>query len=216
MDTAARKNLRSKSKKTLHNVDYIESSGFPAGVLPTKKDVIESMIYLLRPERAGKTIRDADTAAGICSYALQQQWRYCTVYTIQIQHIKKHVLTLYKKFNFFNQTRERDRNDNWKKRVIQFNIDMTQLFDIFCSNDHARLAQEKEFGVAMGEAEHLFLEDMRTERKQYCDEYVDRLWQKAKEKEEKRHQLLKKRAQNLEKGYEAEKARMRTSSWCEV
>ena len=53
------------------------------------KDVIESMLYLLRPERAGKNNRSIDVAANLLSYALMQQWEYCTVYTVNIKYIKK-------------------------------------------------------------------------------------------------------------------------------
>ena len=45
---------RSQAKKTLGNVDYIEHADFPHGVLPTKKDIIENMLYLMRPKRAGQ------------------------------------------------------------------------------------------------------------------------------------------------------------------
>ena len=82
MASHTNKYLRSKSKKTLHNATYTESSGFPPGVLPTNTDVIESMIYLMRPDRAGEKQRNVDDAAKILGYALRQQWEYCTVYTI--------------------------------------------------------------------------------------------------------------------------------------
>ena len=204
------RNLRSKAKKILHNVVYTESSGFPPGLLPTNQDVIESMLYLLRPERAGRAVRSVEDAENILSYALRQQWEHCTVYTIGIKHIKEKVSKIYKDFRAHISTKTSRRNDNWKDKMVIFNADQSKLCDIYCRNDEARKAREEEVGVEMSDVEYMFLEDQRTERKQYCDSYVDRLWQRDKEKEDARQALLLKRKQNLQKA--AEKERMRTKS----
>ena len=46
---------RSRGEKCLGGVDYFESANLPHGVLPQKEDVIEVMLHLLRPGRAGQS-----------------------------------------------------------------------------------------------------------------------------------------------------------------
>ena len=55
---------------TLGDTIYKENDGFPKGMLPTKKEVIECMLYLFRPSRAGSSNRSKDSAALILSHAL--------------------------------------------------------------------------------------------------------------------------------------------------
>ena len=155
MASRTNKYLRSKSKKILHNATYTESSGFPPGVLPTNTDVIESMIYLMRPDRAGEKQRNVDDAAKILGYALRQQWEYCTVYTIQIEHIKKKIVKHYEEFRFNIQTRVQKRNQSWMDRMVIYNAKNTELFDIYCKDEKSRKSREEEIGgVEMGEAEY--------------------------------------------------------------
>ena len=55
---------RSKTQRNINGTVYSESTGFSPGILPTKKDIIESMIYLLRPDRAGKNGRTVEVISG--------------------------------------------------------------------------------------------------------------------------------------------------------
>ena len=144
---------------------------------------MESMLYLLRPARAGKANRSMDEAANILSYALKQQWENCTVYPTRAKNIKVQIVKMYTDFRKKYQHRVHLQNDSWKSKMVIYNDSMTKLFDIYCTNDAARKSQEDINGVPMGEAEHSFLQDMRTERRQYCDEFVDQVWARAKEKQ---------------------------------
>ena len=56
---------RSKAKRTLCDTDYVEAFDLPNGVLPSKKHVVECMLYLLRPARAGKAVRTKEDASKI-------------------------------------------------------------------------------------------------------------------------------------------------------
>ena len=180
------------------------------------KDVIESMLYLLRPERAGKNNRSIDEAANLLSYALMQQWEYCTVYTVNIKYIKKRVIKLYNDFQNNIHTRKNRRNDNWKLKMVKYNEKMRCHCDIYCTNDDARKTREEEVGVEMGEDEYWFLEDMCTERKQFCDDFVDRQWQKEKDMEEKRSLLLRKRSESQKEASQKDTERIRWVPYFEV
>ena len=209
------RNLRSKTTKVINNVTYTESSGLPPGVLPTKRDVAESMLYLTRSDIAGSQGRNLNDAALILAFALQSQWEYCTVYTIGYRYIRDKILDFYNVFKTNFQYRQK-KTDKWKSRMDSYNADMDQIFDIYCSNDEARKRREEAVGVPMGEAEFAFLEDMRTVRKQYCDNFVDRIWERNREREEKRANLLEERELRQKQAMEKESKRMLSVSWSEV
>ena len=63
---------RSKTQRNINGTVYSESTGFSPGILPTKKDIIESMIYLLRPDRAWKTGRTVEDAGSLLACVLVQ------------------------------------------------------------------------------------------------------------------------------------------------
>ena len=92
-----------------------------------------------------------DEAVTILSYALRQQWDYCTVYTIGIKHIKDKVRQMYKDFKTHIGTRDNRRNDAWKQKMVKYNVEMSKLCDIYCRNDQARKAHKEEVGVEMSE-----------------------------------------------------------------
>ena len=46
---------RSRGRKCLGGVDYFESADLSHGVLPTKKAIIDVMLYLLRPRCVGQS-----------------------------------------------------------------------------------------------------------------------------------------------------------------
>ena len=50
---------RSRGRKCLGGVDYFESADLSLGVLPTKKAVIEVMLYLLRAGQSQRSRSDA-------------------------------------------------------------------------------------------------------------------------------------------------------------
>ena len=70
---------RSKAQKNLNGTLYHESTGFKPGVLPVKKDIIQSMMYLLAKGRAGKSQRTVDEAARLLAYITMEHWEYCTL-----------------------------------------------------------------------------------------------------------------------------------------
>jgi len=175
---------RSKTTRVLGNVTYTETESFSAGVLPTKKNVIEVMLYLLRLDRAGRSQLTVEKASHIVACTLLEHWQYCNIYTVTEKYVKRKVLDLYKEFkdkikkssiNFYQKPEKIKEFDN-------FNEKTKTLFDIFCEDQQRRTSLEKLFHIKMTPMEWSFLEDMRTSRKQYCEPAVDRRWQNTMEK----------------------------------
>uniref|UniRef100_K7EYW2 Uncharacterized protein n=2 Tax=Pelodiscus sinensis TaxID=13735 RepID=K7EYW2_PELSI len=123
-----------KAKKTLGNVDYIESSEFSQGMLPTNKDVIQNMLYLLQPKRAGQAQRSKEDAAQLLAELLQKHWLFCNLHTIATKHIKKNILKIYEEFTKLHQTRKQRQNQSFTEKADIFNRRTEQLFDIFCTD----------------------------------------------------------------------------------
>ena len=167
---------RLKTQKVLHGTVYCESSGFSPGVLPTKKDIIQSMIYLLAKARAGTRQRTVQEAARLLAYVTMEHWEFCTAYTVKVQHIQKKVLKLYNTFKEYVQTRAAKQTSSWISKVDTFNKDVEELFDICVTDDGSRMKVEEKTGVPMGPDEFLFIQDQRTDRKMYCEDFVDRVW----------------------------------------
>jgi len=83
---------RSQARKTLVAAVYIENAEFTHGTLPTGKDIIQNMLYLLRPNRAGQAERSTEAAARLLAELIEEHWLFCNQYTIHSRHIKTHIL----------------------------------------------------------------------------------------------------------------------------
>lgn len=112
-------------------------AGFSNGILPTKKTVIENMLYLMRPTRAGQGQHSKQTAALTLAEILPEHWIFCNVYTVTTKVIKK-ILILYSDFVTLLQTRKERRNKNFIQRTTVFHTDAQKLFDIFCEDNAVR------------------------------------------------------------------------------
>ena len=77
------------------------------------------------------------------------------------------------------QTRESRKNESYDATVLTFNKDSAALFDISCEDACQRRKLENFYDVRMMETEWKFLEDQRSERKMYCQDYVDTQWTKT-------------------------------------
>uniref|UniRef100_A0A8C0VD78 Uncharacterized protein n=1 Tax=Cyanistes caeruleus TaxID=156563 RepID=A0A8C0VD78_CYACU len=120
-----------RARKTLGTVEYVESSGFAQGVLPTKKDVVQNMLYLLQPKRAGQAQRSKEDAAQLLAEHLQEHWLVCNLHTIATQNIKKLILKMYEEFTRLYQTRKQRQNQAFSERADRFNESSEKLFDVF-------------------------------------------------------------------------------------
>ena len=93
--------IRGKTQRRIGEEIYKELETLPFGVLPTKKDIIQCMLFLLRPENSGKTQRNAEDACYIVASSLIENWLYSNIYTKGVKDVKKQIFELYKKFKCF-------------------------------------------------------------------------------------------------------------------
>ncbi|KAK6170823.1 hypothetical protein SNE40_019124 [Patella caerulea] len=112
MTTRRPTSTRSTAQKQLGSRLYIEKPDFPNGIFPTKTVIVENMMYLMRPSRAGQEQRPKDNATLILAELLQEHWIFCNVYTIRTNHIKNKILKLYSDFTNLIQTRKERRNES--------------------------------------------------------------------------------------------------------
>ena len=78
---------RSQVKKEINGVTYFECGGFQNGLLPTKAEVVQNMLYL-RPDRAGKSGRTKEDAVKFLCRPLIEHWEYCNVYTMAERQVE--------------------------------------------------------------------------------------------------------------------------------
>ena len=83
---------RSKTHKTLEDVEFVECSEFLQGKLPTRKNIIELMLYILRP---GKNQVSKNEAASMVASIVEEHLLFCNLYTVRTRHIANVVLKLY-------------------------------------------------------------------------------------------------------------------------
>lgn len=193
----ANMNTRAKVTSILGDTAYKEAEGLPNGVLPTKKQVVECMMYLLRPNRAGTVNRSREDAAKILSYVLVEHWEHCNIYTIHERHVANKILVMYKQFSNLKKNRARYTNASGIEKLSSYNSDMNTLFDIYCEDKDARKSKEEAADVTMGKMEFDFLEDMRTQRIGFCSDQVDRCWQRSMKRKEKRELSLQNKQKKM-------------------
>ena len=140
--TKYERKTRSRARKILSGYVYNEASDLPNGILPTKKQIIECMMYLLRPSTAGKNQRSKEDAAKILASVLQDHWLYCNIYTIDKRYISKKILDLYSRFQTNLNRPVSQQSDKWKSQMIEYNTSMELLFDIFCNDKTAKKKKE--------------------------------------------------------------------------
>lgn len=190
---------RSQARKTLGTTDYIEKGEYPQGKLPTCRDIVESMLYLLRPKRSSQAQRSRGDASQLLAELLQEHWLFCNLYTINTRHIKNKILKLYEEFISLVQTRKQRQNENYFSKIEAFNKQGEEIFDVFCKDTEVRKKLEQQHGVKMGDMEWDFLKDQRMDRKMYCEDFVDQKWMKTMERRKKDLHSLEKMRDEAEK-----------------
>lgn len=201
-----------RARKTLGTVEYVESSGFTQGVLPTKKDVVQNMLYLLQPKRAGQAQRSKEDAAQLLAEHLQEHWLVCNLHTIATQNIKKLILKMYEEFTRLYQTRKQRQNHAFTERADKFNESSEKLFDVFCTDTEMRNKLEEYSGIKMTSIEWKFLEDQRSERKMYYEDFTDKQELKMMERRQKIQYLehFRKLAKEEREGNKAKEAKYKS------
>ena len=95
---------REKTQRRIEKEIYKESETLPLGVLPTKKDIIQCMLFLLTPENSEKTQKTTEDACYIVASNLIENWLFIFfIYFISIRGLfKKYPTFLYKAHNTIN------------------------------------------------------------------------------------------------------------------
>ncbi|XP_041355286.1 uncharacterized protein LOC121372917 [Gigantopelta aegis] len=160
--STASSTTRSRSQKAIHDTVYSEQCELPTGKLPTEKDIVCCMVYLLRPDRAGKALRTLEEAATLMPNAFIEHWHVCNVYTIGERHIVKKICALYNEFKGNFQTRNERKTEKWKEKMSAYNkrVQCT-LFDISTQDIQRTKRLEEQYGVKMTLSEHAILEDQK-------------------------------------------------------
>ena len=112
---------RNRSQKKILDEVYVERGGLPPGMLPLQKTIIENMIYLNRPDRAGADTRSAKESATFFSYVLIEHWTFCNCHTVTVGNVSTKIENLYKEFLNFVQTRKEKRTNTWEEKAKKFN-----------------------------------------------------------------------------------------------
>ena len=167
---------RSMTKRTLNGTTYCEAYGFSPGILPTLKDVIQSMLYLLRPERAGKIRRTVNESCRLLAHSLIKHWEHCHVYTINIMPVQKKINHAYHSFQNNVNTRKPRQTKEWKVKMDTYNQEADKLFDIFCSDEKRRTKLGEDHGFNMKKEDFEFYEDMKTLRQMYYEDFTENAW----------------------------------------
>ena len=188
---------RSTSTKILCGAKDMENADFPNGRLPVQKSIIEAMLYLLRPNRAGKAGRSTKDAARIITYTLIEHWTFCNIHTLSVNAVCTKVETLYTEFMKNVGTRNERRTPMWEDRMKEFNSRVNTLFDISTTNKQ-RIEVLELTGVKMLDKEIAFLEDQRGARVGYCDQFVDRQWSKTMKRKVAEAEALERARQKQE------------------
>ncbi|XP_076037671.1 uncharacterized protein LOC143035626 [Oratosquilla oratoria] len=92
---------------------------------------------------------------------VQEHWLFCSLYTIDTKHIKKHILKLYAKSVTLIQTRKQRQSDSFQARAVGFNERIKQLVDVFYQDSEIHKKMELQYGVKMGEMEWMNMIERR-------------------------------------------------------
>ena len=150
--------------------------------------------------------------SSLLACVLVQHWEFCTIYTIKLCHVQTKIKKLYETFKANSNTRSERKNEAWKNKMDLYNKEMELLLDISTSDENKRMKREEETEVKMGPDEFLFLENMRGPRNMYCEDFVDRVWQKQMQDKAIKEQ----RQLNLLSAKKAGEERMKKVSWDKV
>jgi hypothetical protein len=104
------------------------------------------------------------------------------------------VQKVYAEFQKLTKNGESRRTSTWEDKVANFHSTKSKtLFDISTTDKDYRFYQEQLYGVTMTETEWSFLSDQGSERKMFCDNFVDRKWKLTKERQIKNQENLERR-----------------------
>ena len=172
--------LRSKWSMALGPITFHARETFTSSVLPSKREVVERMIWFLIPRPKGTVfLTSKEWAASRVSEELCEHWIWCNIYPKQVKNVNKMILNLYIDFKKLQSTPKDRRTDKWVSEKVQPYIKSLaeEGLDIQTLDTDYRKKLEKHYGVKETDMEVEFWEEqMRGRRIGHCDGFVDRKW----------------------------------------
>lgn len=170
---------RSKWSMCLGPITIHARETFTSSKLPTKREVLERMIWFLVPRPKGSFIRmSKDWAALQVAEELCEHWTWCNVYPKHPKNVAKMVLVLYDEFKKLQSYPKNRMSEQWvNEKVDPFTKSLEQGLDIRTLDVAFRKKQEELYGVQETNDEELFWNDqIRGRRVSHCEAFVDRKW----------------------------------------
>ena len=153
---------------------------FTSSKLPSKREVIERMIWFLVPRPKGSFIKiTKDWAAMKVAEELCEHWVFCNVYPKHIKNVQKDILSIYADFKYLQGCPKVRMTEKWVNERAEPYITSIgkEGLDIRTLDISFRKRQEDIYGVKETAVEEEFWQDQMTgKRVGYCENFVDRRW----------------------------------------
>ena len=172
--------LRSTRTQTLGDEVFSGRDVFECGMLPTEKEVIEMMIWVMAP-RDGKVAVSMATSARMVAGIMMQHWIWSNVYPKKLQNVQKQIEKLYLEFKKLKSTSKLKQTENWKKEKVGLFLERIKKGMDISTYDSKYLALlESEcgpYGIKMTEEDRIYKDDQVSgPRKMYCETFADKRW----------------------------------------
>ena len=164
---------------------FCPSEQFPNGVLPTRKAIIESILYL-KDNASG----DGQNQASICwlvSKDVALHWIFCNVYPKSPQSVRFIVETLWEEFQYLRNYVHSKKKETYWKKYKEFLSTINSVPDFIEPNSSRVRLQEKLWNCDMNKRDKDFHQkQLQSPPSGYCFTFVDKKWKKTQERKESR------------------------------
>ena len=163
-----RKSSTKRARRCENYYEYKSRDYFNPGILPTKQDVLERLLFEdnWRQKEAATTVAEE----------LYVIWVHCNVYCVSVNAITWRISKLVEEFCKVDAIPKKRRlGEAFEQKVKTFLEDSNKLFDIFCQDKTQRRKQEEKFKLRMNESDYSFYEDQNGPRNQKCANTVENL-----------------------------------------
>ena len=170
---------RSKWSMSLGSVLIHARDGFTSSKLPTKREIVERVIWFLVPRPKGSYLSTSqDWVAQQMAEELCEHWIWCNLYPKHPKNVAKMILSIYQDFRKLKSYPKARMTEKWvKEKVEPYLENLEQGLDIRTLDVLFRKKQEDIYGVKETEDEEDFWQDqMKGKRVGHCDNFVDRRW----------------------------------------
>ena len=182
--------------------EFIARQSFTRGVLPSKREVVERMLFLLMPSGPSKTERtpQIDEAAFLVAKDLSDHWVHCNVYPMTTTNICKAVKRLYDDFRKLARVSWKEQTKTWwQRKAKSFIEELDGGFDIRARSSTAVKKQEQAHGVKeTDEEDSFYYNQIFGDRKMICEAVVDKQWKKTEDRKQHEQESLERRRKENE------------------